>query len=105
MNIHFWDKKTTINDIDAQEFLASMPHLKNGRVITIADTNGTITQVESVDVLTANLKIDTTNMSAQEIYETYINNLEKTSQTEIEAIKAQLKTTQEAVDFLLMGGM
>lgn len=101
MDIQFWDKKTAINDTDAQEFLASMPHLKNGRVITIANASGTITQVESVDVLTANLTIDATNMSAQEIYDAYLAS--QTSQkSEIDELK---QTVADLTEIVLNGGI
>lgn len=75
--IKVWDKKESINGVSAEEYTASTPKwMLNGDVLLIIDdSSGMVTQVENVNVLRANLKLDS-SLKSEEVGEAYLKSLE-----------------------------
>lgn len=81
MDYKIWDKKESINNVNAEEVLNSMPELKDTDVILILQNNR-VTNIEDKNILISNLNLDV-NLSVEEVAEKYIQYLEEVKKQEI----------------------
>lgn len=107
-----WDKATPINGCSAEDFLKENPFLNTGDVVLISNkSTGQVIQVESINIIAANEGISIEGKTPLEVYEEF-DLLQKQRQANVEnealnlkELQSQLKATQEALDFMIMGGL
>lgn len=106
--IKIWDKKESINGCSAEEYLNSMPFLKNcNEIILICKEDGTVTNVESDNILRDILKLDSSipTLEVGKIYEQYLNSQNneieeqhKAEKTDIELLQQENKQMKEELE-------
>ena len=105
-----WDKKSSINGVEAEEILNKSNFLKDGDVFLVLK-NGVVTNIESVNIIKA-LDFKYSNMTNEEIVSDYVKNLDISVEDKIsileaenETLKQELSITQDAVNELIFNSL
>lgn len=106
--IKIWDKKESINGCNAKDFLNSSSFFKEcDEIILICKEDGTVTNVESANILRDILKLDSSTpiLEVGKIYEQYLkdqnNKIEEQHEkdkTDIELLQQENKQMKEELE-------
>lgn len=89
--IEIWDKKKPINGVNADDVLNSDPILRSSEVVlTISDNTGRVEQINSVDILRSNLKLDN-SLTPLQVGEAYLKSLEQQNNNSANNIDTNLE--------------
>ena len=98
-----WDKKSPINEIDAEKILNDTPMFENSDVLLVYK-NGIVTNIESMNIIkTFDFKYE--NMTNEEIAKDYVENLEITIQDRLSMIQEENQSLKESLKAILRGDM
>ncbi|WP_238948868.1 hypothetical protein [Clostridium sp. YIM B02569] len=80
IKIKIWDKKESINGVSAEDFIKNSPAwFINGDILLIIDDNsGLVQQVENINQLRAQLKLDE-SISSEDVGKAYLESISTAS--------------------------